>query len=170
MYLSVKKIIILFLIYFGINGCSIRYSFTGAAIAPEIKTINIAYFPNYASLVQPVLSQVLTEKIKDKFQYQAHLSLIKGNGDLSLEGSITGYSIQPIAIQGNDQAAMNRLTITVSAKFSNSKNEKQNFDTSFSRYADYSSSTNLSSVEEDLIRQICEQLAEDIFNKAVNNW
>jgi hypothetical protein len=55
-------------------------------------------------------------------------------------------------------------------KFTNLKDEKQNFESSFSRYADFSSSQNLTSVEDELIRQINDQLVDDIFNKAVINW
>ena len=168
-----RKIGLLFTVYcllFTVCGCKTKYSFTGASISPDIKTVSIQYFPNYAPLVQPTLSQVLTEKLKDRFVSQTNLSLINKNGDLSFEGSITGYSTQPMAIQGNDQAALNRLTITISVKFTNMKNEKQNFETSFLRYADYSSSKNLSDVENDLIKQISEQLVDDIFNKSVSNW
>ncbi len=154
---------------FAISGCSV-YSFTGASIAPDIKTVNIQYFPNTALLIQPTLSQVFTEKLKDKFLSQTSLTLANKTGDLNFSGAITGYDVQPISIQGNDQAAQNRLTITVSVKFSNLKNEKQNFETSFSRYADYLSTQNLSAVENDLIKDITTQLVSDIFNKAVINW
>ena len=44
-----------------------------------------------------------------------------------------------MAIQGDETAAMNRLTITVSVSFTNKFDETQNFEQSFSRYADYSS-------------------------------
>ena len=51
-----------------INGCKV-YSFTGASISSDIKTVSIKYFPNKASIVQPSLSQVFTEKLKDKFVF-----------------------------------------------------------------------------------------------------
>ena len=98
------------------------------------------------------------------------MSLINKGGDLNFEGSIVGYSVSPVAIQSNDAAALNRLTITVNVKFTNKKNEKQNFETSFSRFADYSSSQNLSAVEDQLIKDINTQLTQDIFNKSVTNW
>ena len=91
-------------------------------------------------------------------------------GDISFEGYISDYNSQPTAIQGNEQAALNRLTITVKVKFINTKDEKQNFESSFSRYADYDSKQNLSTVENQLISEICNQLVDDIFNKAMINW
>ncbi len=152
-----------------IAGCKV-YSFTGASISPEIKTVSIDYFSNRASLVQPSLSQVFTEKLKDKFVSQTNLSQVTGNGDLRFEGFITDYNSQPTAIQGNEQAALNRLSITVMVKFTNTRDEKQNFESSFSRFADYDSQKNLASVESQLISDICNQLVDDIFNKAVINW
>ena len=152
-----------------ITGCGV-YSFTGASISPEIKTISIASFPNQASLVQPSLSQVFTEKLKDKFVSQTNLTQINSSGDISFEGYISDYNSQPTAIQGNEQAALNRLTITVKVKFINTKDEKQNFESSFSRFADYDSKQNLSTVESQLISEICTQLVDDIFNKAMINW
>ena len=65
---------------------------------------------------------------------------------------------------------MNRLTITVRVRFTNKFNEDQNFEQSFSRYADYYSSQNLSSVETALVTEINEALTDDIFNKAFVNW
>ena len=151
-------------------GCRVKYSFTGASISPDVKTVSIQYFQNNASLVVPTLSKTFTDALKDYFTSQTNLSLVNRNGDLNLEGSITGYSVQPVAIQGNETAAQNRLTITVNVKFSNKKNEKQNFETSFSRYQDYSSAQSLIAVQDDLIKQIDDQLVQDIFNKSVVNW
>jgi hypothetical protein len=146
------------------------YSFTGASISPDDKTVTVQYFPNNAPLIQPSLSQVFTEKLKDKFVSQTNLNLVNKGGDLYFEGAITGYDIKPMAIQGNDQAALNRLTITVSVKFVNKKDEKRSYETSFTRYTDYASTINLSTVEDDLIKDVTTQLVGDIFNKAFINW
>jgi len=166
-----SKIIIIISFFTLLSGCRfVNYSFVGGNIDPKIKSISILYFPNNASIIQPSLSQSFTEALRDKFSSQTKLTSVSHGGDLNIEGYITGYTTQPIAIQGNETAAMNRLTITVSVKFTNQLDEKQNFEQSFSRYADYVSTLNLSSVEETLIKQINDQLVEDIFNKAVVNW
>lgn len=153
-----------------LSACKMNYSFTGASIPPEAKTLNIKYFPNRAGLVEPTLSQTFTEALKDKFINETSLILTNQGGDLIIEGAITGYSTQPVAIQGNDQAAMNRLTISVQVKYTNTVDDKMSFESSFSRYSDYSSSQNLSAVQEGLIQEISQWLVEDIFNKAVVNW
>ena len=165
-----NKLFLFFIVATFSIGCKVNYSLSGASIAPEVKTINIKFFPKTASLGPSSLSQVFTEKLKDKFLTQTNLSLINTNADLTLEGSISNYTITPQAIQANETAALNRLSITVNVKFTNLKDEKQNFETSFTRFSEYSSSRNISEVEESLIADINEQLVDDIFNKSVINW
>ncbi len=162
-------LIVVTVICLSVQSCGI-YSFTGASIPPQAKTISIQYFANNAPIVNPTLSQSLTNVIKDKFTSQTNLSLIPRNGDLQFEGEITNYSVMPMAIQGNDQAALNRLTITVNVRFTNKFTESQNFETSFSRFEDYASSKSLNSVQDDLIETISKALADDIFNRSVANW
>jgi len=91
-------------------------------------------------------------------------------GIFSLEGEIIKYSTSFSAISGNETTAMNRLTITVQVRFTNTKDESKNFDQAFSRYADYESTKILSDVEDQLITEIIDQLTQDIFNKAISNW
>ena len=146
-------------------------SLSGTDISPDEKTVAVQYFQTQASLAKPTLSATFTEALKDIFLTRTKLELVQRNADLNFEGAITGYNVAPVAIQaGTDQAQLNRLTITVSVKYVNAKNNKKNFESSFSRYADFSSSQSLSSVEDDLIREINEQLVQDIFNRAVINW
>lgn len=152
-----------------LSGCRV-YSFTGASIPPEAKSISIAAFPNKADLVQPALSQTFVEKLKDKFTSQTSLNLVPRNGDLHLEGEIAGYSTEPVAITGEQTAALIRLKITVNVRFVNKYSPKDNFESTFTRYEDYQSNLDLNTVEEGLITLISEALVEDIFNKSVVNW
>jgi len=151
------------------SGCGV-YSFTGASIPAGAKTVSIAYFTNNAPLIEPTLSQSLTDALRDRFQSQTNLSLVTANGDLQLEGNITDYSTRPVAIQGNETAALNRLSITVKVTFINTIDPTRDFESSFTRFKDYSSSSDLSTVKDDLISQIDEELVDDIFNKSVVNW
>ena len=160
------------MIFLGVlwTSCKVSYSFSGASISPEVKTFTVKFFTKTASLGPASLSQTFTEKLKDKFITQTSLALTDKNADLTFEGSITGYNVSPIAIQTNEIAAQNRLTMTVNVKFTNLKDDKQNFESSFSRYADFESTTNLATIEDQLITEITDQLVDDIFNKAVINW
>ncbi|MCU0473945.1 MAG: LPS assembly lipoprotein LptE [Bacteroidales bacterium] len=153
-----------------IPGCKVSYSFTGASISPDVKTISIQYFQNRASLVQPGLSQNITDALIDKCKAQTNLGFINGIGDVNFEGEITDYNTRPLTVAADAQAATNRFTISVKVKFTNAINPELSFDQSFSRYEDYDSNLDLSQVEKDLSLKIIDLLVEDIFNKAFVNW
>ena len=92
------------------EGCSVKYSLSGASIAPEIQTVSIARFPNNALLVAPILSSTLTDALQDRFTRQTRLAVVPENGDLRFEGEITNYTSTPAAVSGEEMAVMNRLT------------------------------------------------------------
>ena len=146
------------------------YSFTGASIPTEAKTISVKYFNNKAATVQPALSQVFTEGLKDMFLEQTNLTLSENEGDLAFSGHISKYQIKPMAIKANETAGKNRLTIAIKVTYNNSFNADNNFENTFSRYRDYDSSQNISDIEDSLMEEITNELAEDVFNKAFVNW
>jgi carbon monoxide dehydrogenase subunit G len=153
-----------------LTACRVSYSLNGASIPPEAKTVSVTFFQNYASLAPPTLSQKFTEALRTRLSSQSRLTLIPKEGDLAFEGSITGYATSPVGIQSTDVAAQTRLTITVNVKYTCSFDEKKNFEQSFSKFADYKSDQSLAAVESRLIDDINDQLTQDIFNKALNNW
>lgn len=161
--------LLFFTIALFIGGCGV-YSFTGASIPPEAKTISIAYFQNEADIVEPTLSQEFTTTLRDKFVSQTNLDLVPKNGDLQITGEITEYKVTPVAITGDQTAALNRLTISVDVVYVNTFEEDKSFESGFSRYEDYESGENLATVKGNLIAEINEMLVDDIFNKAVVNW
>ncbi|MCF0212268.1 MAG: LptE family protein [Bacteroidales bacterium] len=160
----------LLLCLLSLGACSGGYSFTGASIPPEAKTISISTFPNYASTVNPQLSQKLTEDLRDMFASQTSLTVKDGSGDLELSGEITAYTTRPSAISSGDEASMYRLSITIKVKFVNNVDPKANFEQSFTRYRDYNAALNFASVENGLMSEIVAELCEDVFNKSVVNW
>jgi predicted porin len=153
-----------------LSGCVIKYSFTGASIPVGVKSISIQYFQNRASLVQPGLSQFLTDALIDKCKAQTGLVFTNNIGDVNFEGEITNYSTKPLTVAADAQAATNRFTITVKVKFTNAIDPTLSYDQSFSRYEDYNSNLDLSQVEKELSDKIVDLLVEDIFNKAFVNW
>jgi len=148
------------------------YSFTGASIPPGVKTISIGFIPNQSSLVIGPLSQQFTQALRDKFQSGTNLTLTTSDGDMDLQGAVTSTTVTPDAPTGGSTstASLNRLTITVNMTFTDNKDTKQNWTQSFSYYADFDASKNLSDVQNTLIGQINTQIVQDIFNKAVVNW
>ncbi len=172
MYKIISKIKVLAIpaIILLLQSCG-TYSFSGASIPPEMKTISVQFFENNAQLVVPNLSQQFTEALKERVRNQSRLSIVRSDGDANLEGRITDYTIRPVAIQGNERAGLNRLTITVNVKYSNNLNPELNFEQSFQAFQEFSlNQGSIQSQEQGLIRLINKQLTELIFNKAFANW
>ena len=164
-----KQIFSIVLASIFMTSCGI-YSFTGASIPTEAKTVSVAYFTTTATNSPSSLNQTITEGLKDLFLSKTNLDLTELEGDLSFSGQITKYQLSPMAIQANETAGQNRLTIDIKVKYTNSFDDKQNFESTFSRYRDFSSSQNLADVEIVLIEEITKELLEDVFNKAFVNW
>jgi hypothetical protein len=138
------KIIALML---SMSACSnVKYSLTGGGPL-DAKTVVINYFQNKSSLINPTLSQVFTEKLKDKFTKESKLDLVTQDGDWIFNGYISNYSTTPVAIQSDNKAQLTRLTISVNVKFEDRLDPKKNFDQSFSNFSDFDNSKSLSEVE-----------------------
>ena len=153
-----------------VHSCGI-YSFTGTSIQPDVKTVTINYFEYKALKVNPSLSNQMTEALQEKFLKLTRLEQVDMDGDLEIIGEISGYDVKATAITANEQAAQNRLTVTVKISFVNRKYPEDNFDNkSFSAYADFDAMQTLDAVESGLCEEIVEKLCEDIFNATVANW
>ena len=162
--------IILLIIIALFSGCGVKYSFTGASISPLAKTFSVVYFQNRAPVVQPGLSQGMTDALIDKCKAQTSLKYSMTTGDVSFEGEISDYNTRPLAVAADAEAATNRFTISVKVKYTNNIDPDLSFEQAFSRYEDYSSNQDLSAVERQLSERIIEMLVEDIFNQAFVNW
>ncbi len=165
------RAIISLLVVWMLTACTGGYSFTGASIPPGAKTISVATFPNYAPIVNPQLSQKLTDELMQMFSSQTPLDVMSSEGgDLHVEGEIVGYETRAAALSSNDEVSMNRLTVTIKVRFTNNIDPEANFEQQFSRYRDYPASRDFSSVESSLVGEIVTELCEDVFNKSVVNW
>lgn len=164
-----KLLIASILLAMSINSCG-TYSFTGASIHPDAKSVSVDYFQNQATIVQSQLSQKFTLELQDKFARETSLILQKNDADLAFEGYISDYQVKPVSIGSQDQANQNRLSIKVFVRFTNHLEEDKSYEQTFTKYSDFDSTQSLSSVEDTLIDEILEELIDDIFNKAVVNW
>lgn len=167
-YKSLQWIALLTLVFI-LNGCGV-YSFTGASIPPEAKTVSVQYFANKAQLVEPTLSPFFTDALRDQFTRQTNLEMVDRNGDLAIEGEIIDYKTTPVAIQGDQTSALNRLTISVNVRFVNLYEPDKDFEQKFTSFLDYPSDSDYNTVKDELFVGITEMLTTDIFNKAVINW
>ena len=87
------------------TSCKINYTFSGASYSADTQTFNVAFFQNQASIVNPSLSNVFTEALKDRINAQTKLKLVQQNGDIQYEGAITNYQVSAQSISGNETAA-----------------------------------------------------------------
>ena len=167
-----KRILLLFIAILTLvtTACTVKYSLSGASIPPDAKTFSVAYFPNNAPMVAPILSATLTDELTQRFASRTSLVQIEDGGDFAFEGEIVGYSSTTSSVSSGDYALQNRLTISVKVKFTNAIDDKMSFNRNFSAYADYDSTKLLTEVESELIPQIVEQLVTDIFQAAASNW
>ncbi len=167
-----NKIIALFFLALALLvSCSISYKFNGASIDyTKVKTISIKDFPNQASLVYPVLSQMFTDKLKDIYIRQTRLEMVKDNGDLDIEGEIIGYELAAMAVKEDAYASRTKLTITVRVRYTNQSKPEEDFEQSFSAYREFDANQMLQQVQEELCTEITEELVDQIYNATVANW
>ena len=167
-----KRILLSLIVAFTLfaTACTVKYSLSGASIPPDAKTFSVAYFPNNAPMVAPILSATLTDELTQRFASRTSLVQVEEGGDFAFEGEIVGYSSTTSSVSSGDYALQNRLTISVKVKFTNAIDDKMSFNKNFSAYADYDSTKLLTEVESELIPQIVEQLVTDIFQAAASNW
>lgn len=151
-------------------GMTVKYSLSGASIPIGTNTFSVAYFPNNATMVSPILSSTFTDGLKDKFLRQTKLEEINEGGDFAFEGEIVNYTSTTASVSSDDFALLNRLTITVKVRFTNRMDEAASFNQTFSAFADYDSQKLLPEVEGELIPEIVEQLTTDIFQASASNW
>jgi hypothetical protein len=114
----------------------------------------------------------LTEAIKDGIQNNTRLGLATKIGDaqVQISGEITSYNVNPIAIQNGDNAAKNRLTVSVQFTIFTTTPKEEEIKLNVTRFADFDASSNLSSVETQLLNTINEQVIQDVINKIMSNW
>jgi hypothetical protein len=143
---------------------------SGASIDENLKTFSVQYFNNRAAIINPLLSQKMTELLKERIMSESRLTLVDGIGDVDFSGEITGYSIRPMAIREDAVSAQTRLTIRIKVRFQNRKDPQKNWESTFSAYQDFASERNITEVEGELTSLIIDQLTENIFNKTFSDW
>ncbi|MDE6623568.1 MAG: hypothetical protein K2K30_04175 [Alistipes sp.] len=151
-------------------GVAIKYSLSGASIPPDAKTFSVAYFPNNATMVSPILSSTLTDALVDIFSRRTRLTQVEEGGDFAFEGEIVNYTSVTASVSSDDYALLNRLTITVKVRFTNAVDEKASWSRTFTAYEDYDSTLLLTEAEGTLIPEIVDKLVTDIFQASASNW
>jgi len=161
--------VLLPLLFLTTGGC---YSFKGISIDPEVNTFFVRNFETLATNAPPTVGLDFGERLKDKVRSETRLKLQTDNADVEFTGKITDYRVIPVAPKPGEQVSLNRLEVRMRIGFINNKDEKKNWtsEREFSHFAEFSNSIDLLTVQDQLVRQIGDQLLEDIFNAAFNDW
>ena len=153
-----------------LSGCTVQYNFTGTGKI-DAETFQVNYFQNNADLVEPGIERDFTQRLQNLIQNQTNLSLTNSGGDLVYEGEITQYRVAPMTATADQRAAQNRLTITVNVRFTNTRNEEDNFEKPFSFYYDYEGNAlPTGSTLSNALEEIFERITQDIFNESLAKW
>lgn len=147
------------------------YTFSGASVPAEVRSVHIAQMRNNASLVMPSLSQQLSDAFRDKCLAETNLRLgALGQSDWEFTGEILDYGVSAAAVSGRETTSLNRLTVVWRLRFRSLTNPKAGWEQRLVRYADFDAGTPFQSIENQLVEQIVRQLVDDAFNKAFINW
>lgn len=155
----------------GLHSCAISYKFNGANIDySTTQSVSIADFPNNAAMVNPSLSNNFTEGLRDIFQRQTRLQVLRKGGDLEIEGEIIGYDLTAMSIAADSYSAETKLTIRVQVRFTNNINPEDSFEKTYSAYQTFDSSQMLSDVQDELCNTMITEITESIYNDTVAKW
>lgn len=163
---NVRNILVLGILG-GLVSC---YSFKGASLSPDLKTIQISNIRMETAGGPSNLSLTMNESLKEYFQRNSTLKITNQNPDLQIEGTIVGYDLTPQAPTSDDKAGLNRLTLRVQFQLTNRLDESKNFDQEFSFYQDFPQNQTLSQVEKTLLPKLTDQIILDLFNKIAGDW
>ena len=160
------------------QGCAVKYSFTGTNINYElVRTFSVENFFNDSGGGPANMEQRFTEAIKEYYQRNTQLELVRTNGDLQFSGAISRYTLTPQAAVSSgdpnlpDRAGLMRLTISVDVDYVNTTNEEESMKRTFSFFKDYDPrTTTLLDVENELVEDIFEIIIQDIFTATMANW
>ncbi|MBX2827006.1 MAG: hypothetical protein KTR22_02535 [Flavobacteriaceae bacterium] len=153
-----------------LQGCKVKYSFTGVSVGAA-ETFQVNNFINNAALVEPRVARDFTLALQDIILTQTSLSLTPSNGDLIYEGEITRYYVSPITATSQSTAAQNRLTMEVNVRYTNTLDSEKDFEEKFSFYFDYEGTNQLiGSQLDEALELIFERLTQDIVNRSLADW
>ena len=152
-----------------LSACKV-YSLAGTTIDPSIQTFYVGNFKVIAANAPATIQQTFGEALKDKISRESRLKYSDEEPHIEFNGSIQSFNVSPVAPLPGERASFNRLTIQISVEYSNNLNTKQNWTKTFSHFEDFDATANLNTVQDELITIIFNQILEDIFNQAFNNW
>ncbi len=152
-------------------GCG-YYSFTGATLPSNLNTIAIPVAEDNSFSPLATLDETLTEQLIDRFARQTRLTLVtlEDDADAVLTATIDRYINAPTSVTGAEQAARNRISITVSVRYVDQTEDKTLLQRTFTSFEDYDPAEGGLEQEETAAEIALRNIADDIFTAATSNW
>jgi hypothetical protein len=150
-----------------ISGC---YSFKGISIPPEINTYYVKNFGNRAFGAPVDIEVKFSEALRNKIRNESRLKFQETDPDVEFSGEVTNFVVSAEAPVAGNTVALNKLDISVLVKYTDSKNEKNNYERNFSFFETFASDLDLQTVQDRLIKNIFDQIVERIFNDTYTTW
>lgn len=156
---------------FVLPGCA-YYSFTGATIPTHLETVSIPIVQDNSTSPVTGLSDLFTEMLSDRFVDQTRLVLEpdESSADVVLQATIERYVNQPTSVGAGEQAAQNRVSITVSVVYADQVEEEELLARTFTAAAEYSPAEQGFEGEQEAAELALDTIADDIFTAATSNW
>ncbi|MET0243451.1 MAG: LPS assembly lipoprotein LptE [Flavitalea sp.] len=152
------------------TGC---YSFKDASVPASVKTYRLKLIENRATNVNPQLAPQLTDRLRQKINSQfSRLRPTQGE-DAHYDIAATIVDFRPVTsgVAANQQAATNRIIVTVKIDFVNNLTEgTKSFEADVSRNFDYGANVDFTTAQQTLLSEIVRNMTDEIFNRIFSNW
>lgn len=149
------------------------YSCRGIILPTGVESVAIPNFEdNVTTAHPPTLALEATEALKLKMQNQARLQVVPTDSDIEFKGTLVDFRVSSEAPRPGEFTRLNRLTIVTAVEYINHLDPEADVWTSnFSFFFDFPGDTPLSSVQDEAIEDILDQITEQIINKAfTEDW
>jgi hypothetical protein len=167
-----KRIFFSILLTFVIAGCAgCPYSFTGASLPADMKTIAIPILEDLSGFGEAGLREKITDELIRKFTDDNTLKISdRKNSDTILEGTILSVRDEPSVITGTEIVTTRRITLTAKATFTDLRSRKKIWEKNFSQWGDYDATDGGIISRQNGFKYAIEKLTEDILIATVRDW
>ncbi len=160
------------------SGC---YTFTGASVPPNLKTIAIPLVDDQSGFGEPGLREQFTTALTNLFISDNSLEVAdRTTADAIMVGVITSVSDAPAVVQQGtgqqgatqqgEQVSKRRITLTVKVALQDVKLRKNMWEKSFSNWGDYDAGGGGASQRQTGLTEAIRKVTEDILLETVSGW
>jgi len=167
------RILIAFITLILLSSCWPKsVSFVDGSMPEDWKIFFVNNLKNIAPNTPVSYAATFSEDIRDGVQNRTKLKIGTKVEDAQVEidGTITSYTITPIALQEGDNANQNRLTVSIKFDIFINAAEEDQMALVSTRFIDYDANTDLATVESQFLEEVNTQIIQDLINKLLSNW